>query len=185
MTAKNQTITVAHDAVAGTITWTVPGQSPVVLEIAKLHDDFLLAAAVSRLKDRGTDRAALPRDPATGASATPEEKRAAIAEWVAHAMSGTPEWDMRGTPKPKFGILHRALRRMYPEQTDADVAATLKAMTPKERGVLMYDNGVAAVIAALRAEDAKAAPAASPEAAAGLLARFAAPADAPEAAPAE
>lgn len=173
MNAKTQTINVTHDAAAGTIVWTVPGQEPVILTLAALHPDFLLAAAVSRLKDRGTDRAALPRDPATGASATPEEKRAAIAEWVNHAMSGTTEWDMRGTPKPKFGILHRALKRLYPSQDDAAIAAALKDMKPDERGNLLYFAPVADAIAAIRAEDAKAAPAPAPERVAGLLARFA------------
>jgi hypothetical protein len=173
MTAKTQTIAVAYDAAAGTITWTVPGEEPVVLEIAKLHDDFLFAAAVSRLKDRGTDRAAIRRDPATGASASPAEKRAAIAEWVAHAMSGTTEWGMRGTPRTKFGALHRALRRLYPEQNDATIAATLKGMTAAERGILMHNATLAPILVTIAAEDAAAAPA--PEKAAGLLARFAAP----------
>ena len=173
MTAKTQTIVVTHDTIAGTITWTVPGQEPVILTLAALNPDFLMAAAVARLKDRGTDRAALPRDPATGASATAEEKRAAIAEWVAYAMSGTAEWDMRGAAKPKFGILHRALRRLYPSQDDAAIAATLKAMSANERGTLMHAPSVADAIAAIRAEDAKAAPAPAPERAAGLLARFA------------
>jgi hypothetical protein len=79
------------------ITFVVLGAGEVNLDTTKLHDAIKERAAVHGLIQRGSDRAAIGRDSETGASATPEEKRASIQAWVDHVESGTAEWRMTGT----------------------------------------------------------------------------------------
>jgi hypothetical protein len=62
-----------------------------------------------------SDRAAIGRDPETGASATPEEKFAAMKETADRLMSGGP-WNAvpTGGAGTTGGLLYRAMRALYP-----------------------------------------------------------------------
>jgi hypothetical protein len=63
-----------------------------------------------------SDRAAIGRDPETGASATPEEKFAAMKECAERLMSGGP-WNAvaTGGGGNQGGLLYRAMRTLYPQ----------------------------------------------------------------------
>jgi hypothetical protein len=62
-----------------------------------------------------SDRAAIGRDPETGASATPEEKFAAMKETAERLMAGGP-WNAVATGTGNTGgILYRAMRVLYPQ----------------------------------------------------------------------
>ena len=173
MTTKADKMSVTHDAAEGTVTWTIGALPPVVLHTAKAHADMAERAMYHGYMARGSDRAAIARDPKTGASASAAEKREAIARWVAHVESGTSEWELpRGAavaPRPT-SVLWRAIVDKW-----GDTAENLKAyraLTPAERVAMAQHSDLRDIIADIEREDRAAAALVAPEAAALLAGRF-------------
>jgi hypothetical protein len=81
----------------GTQTYTVGGQSRT-FDPAKTALEIQTHAMYHGFKQRISDKAALSRDPKTGKSATPEQKRAAVWAIIDHYESGTDKWDMPREP---------------------------------------------------------------------------------------
>ena len=78
-----------------TITFHVRGvPEPLVLDTVNLSHAIRERALLHGLVQRISDAAAIPRDTATGLSATPEEKHEAMSALVGHYMSGTPDWTL-------------------------------------------------------------------------------------------
>lgn len=72
-------------------------------------------SVVHGLRQKVSDRAAIGRDPETGASATPEEKFAAMKECADRLMAGGP-WNavQTGGAGAQGGLLFRAMKTLYP-----------------------------------------------------------------------
>lgn len=70
---------------AGIVTFDIANASPLLLERAAMHG----------FEQRLRDRAAIGRDPKTGASATPQDKFNRIKALADHYLAGG-EWEMRG-----------------------------------------------------------------------------------------
>ena len=83
------------DMDAGTITFDVAGAGEAVLRVERLSSDLFQHAAYHGLKQRIGDAAALSRDTATGAPASPADKLAEMQRVIAHLESGTSEWSMK------------------------------------------------------------------------------------------
>lgn len=121
-----------------------------------------------------SDRAAIGRDPETGASASPEDKFAAMKECADRLMAGGP-WNAvaTGGSGNVGGLLYRAMRTLYPnawaDKTTFAAYIVQKAISESARlGKHVSENDVrtglmgvkkiAAEIARIRATEAKASP---------------------------
>ena len=95
-------------------------------------------AVVHGLRQKVSDRAAIGRDPETGASATPEEKFAAMKECAERLMSGGP-WNAvaTGGTGNQGGLLYRAMKAIYPnawsDKTSFATYIMQKALSESER----------------------------------------------------
>lgn len=107
---SNSVITTEWNFAERAISWKVLGAGRATLHLNKLHPAILETAAYHGLTQRGSDRAAISRDPKTGRAASAEEKLQAIQEWVAHVESGTEQWAMReGSGAAASGLTYRAI----------------------------------------------------------------------------
>jgi hypothetical protein len=115
------------------ITFTVGAQS-FTFDAATVSAETLRAATLHGFVQKISDRAAIGRDPETGASATPEEKFAAMKETAERLMAGGP-WNAVATGTGSAGgVLYRAMRNLYPQAwaTRAEFAEYIKAKAVSE-----------------------------------------------------
>ena len=100
MADKETTQMISVSVMDGNLVFDVVNIGKIILNPAKISAENRSRAMMTRsLKDRVIDAAALSRDKETGASATPEEKAAAMQRIVDHLESGSPEWNIKGAPK--------------------------------------------------------------------------------------
>ncbi len=95
------------------------------------------AGIIHGIVQKVSDRAAIGRDPETGASASPEEKFAAMKECADRLMSGGP-WNAVATGTGTAGgLLYRAMRALYPnawsDKTSFALYIAEKALSESER----------------------------------------------------
>lgn len=182
MQSKRKSNTVVTYTVDGSvITYTVGTQS-FGMDVARIVDEQEPGtwARMSENGKRGTlhgfiqkvvDRAAIGRDPETGASATPEEKFAAMKECAERLMAGGP-WNAVPTGTGSTGgLLYRAMKVIYPnawsDRTTFAAYIAQKAISESERlgrkvsegdvrAGLMAVKKVAKEIERIRAEEGKA-----------------------------
>lgn len=107
---SNSVVTVQQDG--DLIHWDVLGAGRVTLDTRKISAANMQYAAFHGLKQRGSDGAAISRDPETGKPATPADKQAAIQEIVTHLESGTDEWRMVGVGGGGKSITIEAVARV-------------------------------------------------------------------------
>ena len=77
------------DQEAGTITYHVIGAGSCMLDLNKVSEDAKTSGLYNGFKQAGGDKAATPRAPKTGASATPGEKFARVKAWVENLNAGS------------------------------------------------------------------------------------------------
>ena len=87
------------DEVDGGLKFTVPGEGSFVVRLADLSQAVRDRATLHGLKQRISDKAAIPRDTTTGLSATPKAKFEAMHALAVHYSSGSDQWDLRGPGK--------------------------------------------------------------------------------------
>lgn len=113
---QNSIVTHVLDVVLGrkVIRFTV-GEQSFEMPTEGLAEDVVQSAFLHGLVQKISDRAAIGRDPETGASATPEEKFAAMKECAERLMSGGP-WNAvaTGGTGSTGGLLFRAMKTLYP-----------------------------------------------------------------------
>jgi hypothetical protein len=112
---RKQNSIVTHERLeSGAIRFTVGTQS-FDFELPSEGSANYQQAALHGFVQKISDRAAIGRDPETGASATPEEKFAAMKECADRLMSGGP-WNavQTGGAGAQGGLLYRAMRALYP-----------------------------------------------------------------------
>lgn len=98
------TIKTTIDTTTKTLTIDVSGVGQLQLAMSDVSYENQTYAMLHGLKQRIIDAAALSRDTATGASATPEDKFDAMKGLVDHYASGTVEWGMRATAGGGAGV---------------------------------------------------------------------------------
>lgn len=118
---------------------------------------FARRAVIHGVIQRISDRAAIGRDPETGASATPQDKFDAMRELADH-MQSTGEWNLpraTGTAAPKGGVLLTALCRLFPAKPRDEVKTWLAAKSAAERTALRKSEAVARIITEIEAAAGK------------------------------
>src|SRR6267154_557863 len=104
----------------------------------KMLPPLIQRAAIHGVIQKVSDRAAIGRDPETGASATPEEKFAAMKECAERLMWGGP-WNAvaTGGTGNQGGLLYRAMKAIYPnawsDKTSFATYIMQKALSESER----------------------------------------------------
>lgn len=103
----------------------------IALDVGKLTAEIREQAVFHGLKQKCVDAAAIMRNPATGASATAEEKAAAIAEMVGRLEGG--EWNSKGDGG---GTLLSAMVQAFPNKSREELKAVLEKLTEKQKRAL-------------------------------------------------
>ncbi len=167
----NTIVTTVHDATAGTITYTVMGHQPMVLNLSAIAQANRDRAMIHGFGQRVPDAAAVPTNVEPG---TPAEKRARMCaekdarmrRLVDHYNSGSADWSLKsaggGTKQPDAGLIIMAMIRAG-LATDVDDANAKVARISEKRSIdraasLRVWGGsdkVLAAIAAIQAERSK------------------------------
>lgn len=79
----------------GGLKFTVPECGSFVVRLADLSQAVRDRATLHGIKQRISDKAAIPRNTDTGLSATPQQKFEAMRALAEHYGTGTDQWDMR------------------------------------------------------------------------------------------
>lgn len=131
----------------------------LTLKRSMLSEEILSYAIMHGLKQKLIDAAAISRDPDTGKSATPADKWEAVMTVYDRIIgaTGAASWNAgRGEGGGgSGGLLMRALVRLYPAKTQDELRAFLDGKTKAEQAALRANPKVAAVIEAIKAEQAK------------------------------
>lgn len=133
--------------------------APAIIELCALHG----------LKQKLVDAAAISRNPDTGRSATVADKKAAVLEVRDRILSGS--WNKTregGGGAPSGGMFFRAVCRLYPNRSPEFLRDFLAKKTEDELKVMKKSSRVLETIAAIHAEEEKAAGAAPVDPFAGL-----------------
>lgn len=104
-----------HSVVGGAIVFDVANVGHFEVPLEKITGEVAQQAMIHGLVQKISDRAAIGRDPETGASASPEEKFEAMKETAERLMNGGP-WNAVavGGTGSAGGILYRAMKALYP-----------------------------------------------------------------------
>lgn len=105
----------------------------LILDVAELTGTIQRMAMTHGVKQKCVDAAALSRDPATGRSATAEEKYAAVSAMIGRLRSGV--WNDRGAGE-SGGALLNALVAAYPARTRGELVEWLRGRSDKEKRAL-------------------------------------------------
>jgi len=129
----------------------------LMIRPSELTPEIITQAVLHGLKQKLCDAAAISRDPDTGRSATIDDKYQAVKTVFDRLKAG--EWNATragGEGSGSGGLLFRALRRLYPQRTEAQLADYLAGKTKAEQAALRVNPKVAAIIDQIKAESAKA-----------------------------
>jgi len=99
MARENAVVQVDESADGLGLVFTVPQVGKFEVRLSGLSQAIRDRATLHGLKQRISDKAAIPRDTATGLSATPQQKFDAMKALADHYMTGTDQWDLRGPGK--------------------------------------------------------------------------------------
>lgn len=127
------------------------GQS-LVLGTDQLNEPIVMEATVHGLKQKLVDAAAIARDPATGKSATIQQKYEAVKEVYDRLLAG--QWNAeRGDGTSGAGLLFQALCRLYDgKRTPDELREWLDKKDAKEQAALRANPKVAEIIRTIQAE---------------------------------
>lgn len=139
------------------ITFRVLGAGAVTLQMVRMSEVNVNRAAVHGMIQRISDRAAIGRDPETGASATPQEKLAAMQALVDHYHTGTSEWSMVAKGEgAQRGLLFQALCIAYPNRKPEEIREWLGKRSKAEQAKLRQSEKIAVIIAELQPDTGEA-----------------------------
>jgi hypothetical protein len=115
MQSKRKQNSVVGHALSGAIITFNVGEQSFEFDMSKVPTEATAKALIHGFVQKISDRAAIGRDPETGASATPEEKFKAMKAAADRLMSGGP-WNAVATGAGnQGGLLYRAMRALYPQ----------------------------------------------------------------------
>ena len=154
---SNSVVTVAR-LDDGTLAFDVIGAGRVTFDPTKADAAMRARAELHGWEQRLRDAAAISRDDATGASASPADKMAAIKALVDHYESGATEWSMRGAGGGGLSLTVEAIAKVKGIEYDqaeaivADFAAKKYAGdTKKALAFLRQGERVAKAMEEIRA----------------------------------
>lgn len=147
---SNSVITHSVSEDGTVITFHVKDAGDVVFDTTLAAASIIQQAAVHGLIQRVSDRAAIGRDPETGASASPEEKMEAMQSLVEHYESGSTEWSLVQSGGPKGGMLFKALVELYPAKTGDEIKVWLAGIDRKSQDAMRQSAAIAAKITEIK-----------------------------------
>lgn len=145
---------IAADITKMVLTFTAANGEEVRIDADTLTTEVRHTAMMHGLKQKIGDAAAMSRNPETGASATLADKVAAMRAVSDRLQAG--QWNAERGTGGEGGLLVRALMQLSPDKTRAEVEATIEKWTTAEQAAVRKNPKVAAIIAAIQAEKAKA-----------------------------
>lgn len=155
---SNSVITSTFDVASRSLKFTVLGVGDLVLDMAKVNAAIVDRAAVHGLTQRISDRAAKPRDQATGQAQSPQEKYDAMAELVEHYNSGSAEWSLARTGGGgRDSMLVRALIELKPSLAADDIREYVKTLSAGAKAALMAEPKISKIVKRIEAEAIKSA----------------------------
>ena len=98
------------------INFDIAGAGIIQLDVTRISAANMKHAAIYGLIQRVSDKAAIARNTATGASASPEAKLAALAAMITHLESGADTWNLRVAGDGgglRGGVTLQALANVY------------------------------------------------------------------------
>lgn len=127
------------------------------LVVGLLSETVRKRATYHGLIQKVSDAAAIPRDTATGKSATPQDKLSAMQRVVEHFASGTEEWNAKregggGGLGAETQLLVRALGSLYPKKSAEELLKWVRARSAAERSSLMAQENIKVIVDKLRSE---------------------------------
>ena len=146
-------VDMAHSA----LTLTFADGTATQFSTVEFPPSILTQALAHGLKQKLVDAAAIARNTETGASATVQDKKAAVLAVLGRLLAG--EWNKAregGDGAAKGSLLLLALGRMNPAGDMSALAERVKAMTDEQRAALSKNPKVLVHIQAIQAERAAA-----------------------------
>ena len=137
---SNSIIGYVIDLFGKSITFTVDGVGTAKLHMDKVHGANQDYAQYYGMQQRIGDKGAIPRDPITGLSATPQEKFAAIKGMVDFYELGGDAWNMvraTSTPKDTTPLVLQAIANVY--KTTIEKAKAFVQARADKKGVTLED----------------------------------------------
>lgn len=101
MARENAVVQVDELADGQGLVFTVPNVGKFEVRLGSLSQAIKDRATLHGMKQRISDKAAIPRNTTTGLSATPAEKFEAMRALAEHYSSGTDQWELRGKAGPR------------------------------------------------------------------------------------
>jgi hypothetical protein len=150
--AKQTVITAAINGLVLTLDFA--NNERIRLDASTLTREVFEQAVMHGLKQKLVDAAAMSRNPANGASATVDDKFAAVKAVYERIIAG--EWNANREGSGGSGsLLLRALIELYPAKTREELVAWLDGKSAKEQAALRATPKVAAIIERIKAASAK------------------------------
>lgn len=156
MAKREQTAVTASIEISdnvGVIELTFANGRKLKLATNDLAFPVVMQCTMHGLKQKLVDAAAISRNPETGASATVEDKFRAVEAVYNRLLAG--EWNAKrgegGTGAG--GLLFRALVRLYPAKTSAQLRDYLDGLDKAKQAALRKNPKIAAIIEEIKAED--------------------------------
>jgi hypothetical protein len=134
---KTKTNSVVTATWAGTVlTLAIKGAGNVVFDMDKVSPVLIERAAMHGFEQRLRDRAAIGRDPKSGASASPADKFARIKSLADHYATEDATWEMRGeggSRRKEADYIIEALARV--QGTDVETITARVAAASEKHGI--------------------------------------------------
>lgn len=155
-TEATKTPAVSVEIVGDAMTLTFANGEQLAVTPAMFNPDIRAQAMMHGFKQKLVDAAALSRNPDTGRSATADDKFMAVREVYARLIDGHWNKPRDGAGSVKGGLLFAALCRMQPEKPAEAIREWLDGKTDEQKSALRKNPRVAAIIATIQSERAKA-----------------------------
>lgn len=145
--ARNSVVSLAREGT--TVTVTVRGHAPFVVDVAAMPRELLILAAMHGVGQKLVDAAAISRDPANGRAADEGAKYEAIRPVYDRLMAG--EWNAPREGGGAGSMLLRALCALKPGVAPERLKAWLDGKSKAEQAALRASPDVAREIERIRA----------------------------------
>jgi len=155
-TQTTQTRDIAASIDGSKLTLSFRHGETIIIDRLVLDSEIVDQATMHGLKQKLVDAAAISRNPATGATATIEDKYQAVLAVYNRLLDG--EWNKQreaGESAGSTGLLFRALCRLYPAKSSDTIRTYLDGKTKSEQAALRANPKIAAIIDTIRAEKSR------------------------------
>jgi hypothetical protein len=154
-TTATKTPAVSAEIAATWLTLTFAHGETLKLDALDLSPEIREQALMHGLKQKLVDAAAIARNTDTGRSATVEDKFLAVREVYGRLLAGQWNKTRDGEGTSTGGLLFKALCRLAPHKTNADIRTYLGAMGKEQQAALRRSARIAPIIEQIKAESAR------------------------------